>query len=49
LQYRVIARRSAGSGGTPWLAWAHDWVSDPSLFANRSQTYAGTGTLRYSW
>jgi outer membrane autotransporter protein len=78
------------------LAWAHDWVSDPTLaavfqtlpgasfivngatpakdsalasagaelalangvtllarfdgeFANRSQTYAGTGTLRYSW
>jgi uncharacterized protein with beta-barrel porin domain len=78
------------------LAWAHDWVSDPSLlptfqalpgasfivngaapvkdsalasagaelrmangvsfigkfdgeFANRSQTYAGTGTVRYVW
>jgi len=78
------------------LAWAHDWITDPSLapvfqvlpgasfivngaapaensalvsagaelrlangvsllakfdgdFANRSQTYAGTGTLRYRW
>jgi hypothetical protein len=93
LAARLVARKTRVHGR---LAWAHDWVSDPTLaavfqalpgasfivngaapakdsalvsagtelrlanniallakfdgeFANRSQTYAGTGTLRYTW